>query len=135
MTKKKENGVSEFDFREITSFEKACEAEKIDSNQLPGVENIPEEFREPLKAVYRLMVAHKAVNKGWTVDYEKVDQRKYCSWAWIKSSGSGFVFSRSGTRCNCTYTVVGSHLLSDSHEKESHIFEHFKNDYLIWYTK
>ena len=131
----KETGVSEFDFREITSFEKACEAEKIDSNQLPGVENIPEEFREPLKAVYRLMVAHKAVNKGWTVDYAKVDQRKYCSWAWIKSSGSGFVFSFSDAFYDYANASVGSRLLSGSHEKESHIFEHFKNDYLIWYTK
>ena len=135
MAKKKENEVSEFDFRKITSFEKACESEGIDANQLPGVDNLPEEFREPLKSVYRLMVAHKAVNKGFTVDYAKVDQRKYCSWAWLQSSGSGFVFSNSSTLYDYTNTTVGSRLLSETDEKESHIFEHFPNDYMTWFTK
>lgn len=54
----------EFNFRTLVSFEDFCNARNIDPTQLPGVDNLPEEFRAPLLAVYRIMVGVSAVNQG-----------------------------------------------------------------------
>ncbi len=127
----KEN--AEFDFRTITGFKEACESENIDSDQLPGVDNIPEEFRKPIIAVYKLMVATKAVNKDFKVDYTNRNQSKHFPVARVLPSGSGFDFADS---CSCyvnSYTAVGSRLLSEDDEKAMHLFKNFEEEYKDWF--
>ena len=121
----------EFDFTKMQSFEDFCASLGIDPTQLPGVDNLPEEFREPLKAVYRLMVGVSAVNEGKKADFTK-NTTKYFTWAKVLSSGSGFDFSVSFSLFDFRYSSVGSRLCSDSDKKAMHVFKVLNDDYKTW---
>ena len=87
MTKEKINPKEDqqkVDFTQMQSFEDFCKARNIDPTQLPGVDNLPEEFREPLIAVYRIMVGVSAVNEGKKVDFTK-NTDKYFAYARVLS--------------------------------------------------
>ena len=118
-------------FREMQSFEDFCKAQNIDPTQLPGVDNLPEEFRAPLLAVYRLMVGVSAVNGGKKVDFTK-DTTKYFPWARVLSSGSGFVFSCSVCAYDLRFSSVGSRLCTDDSDKTMHVFNVLNEDYKTW---
>jgi len=119
------------DFTQMQSFEDFCKARNIDSTQLPGVDNLPEEFREPLIAVYRLMVGVSAVNEGKKADFTK-DTDKYYPWARVLSSGSGFDFSLSGSCFGHRVSDVGSRLCTDDPDKTMHVFKVLNDDYKKW---
>ena len=117
-----------FDFRKIETIQDAFTRMGMSPTEVPDVSKIPERFREPLLAVYNLMVAHEAVNDGWEADYSKY-QQKWFAWPRALSAGSGFVFSGSDYRCVGTGAVVGSRLCTESMEKSKHLFEKFNEDY------
>ena len=119
------------DFTLMQSFEDFCKARGIDPTQLPGVDNLPEEFREPLKAVYRLMVGCSAVMGGKKVDFTK-DTEKYFPWARVRSAGSGFGFSYSYSYCDYRFSYVGSRLCTDNSDKTMHVFNVLNEDYKTW---
>lgn len=119
------------DFSEMQSFEDFCKARNIDPTQMPGVDNLPEEFREPLKAVYRLMVGVSAVNEGKKADFTK-DTAKYYPWARVLSSGSGFGFSCSYSGYVLRRSDVGSRLCTDDPDKTMHVFNVLNEDYKKW---
>jgi hypothetical protein len=119
------------DFTQMQSFEDFCAARNIDPTQLPGVDNLPEEFREPLIAVYRLMVGVSAVNGGKKADFTK-DDAKYFPWATVLSSGSGFGFSDSISDCDDRSSCVGSRLCTDNPDKTMHVFNVLNDDYKTW---
>jgi len=131
MSKAKKEEQIKPDFTQMQSFEDFCKARKIDPTQLPGVDNLPEEFREPLTAVYRLMVGISAVNEGKKADFTK-DTDKYYPWATVLSSGSGFVFSYSGTGYDDRGSGVGSRLCTDHPDKTMHVFKILNEDYKKW---
>ncbi len=122
----------EFDYKKIKGFKEACESENIDATQLPGVDNILEEFRKPLIAAYKLMVGTKAVNKGFKVDYTNRNQLKHFPVARVLLSGSGFDFAFSVSNFDDTVVYVGSRLLSEDDDKAMHVFENFKEEYNDW---
>lgn len=128
-TKSKKAGTKEaaFDFRTIKGFEDACKKENIDPTKLPDVSMIPEEFRKPLLAVYKIMIGYKAVNNGWKVDYGNTNQLKYFPWARVLSSGFGFSYSCSDY--DFAFTSVGSRLCTDESDKAEHIFVNFNQEY------
>jgi hypothetical protein len=130
MSKKKKDLPQEstsFDFRTIKSFENACQKENVDPSQLPDLSMIPEEFRKPLMAVYRLFIIFKAINNGWVPDYGNLDQYKYYPWFRVLSSGFGFSFSCYG--CDGTDTTVGARLCTDTREKALYIAQQFEAEY------
>ena len=129
---KKSDNKPEFDYKNITGFKEACESENIDPDQLPGVDNIPEEFRKPLIAAYKLMVGTKAVNKGFKVDYTDSNQIKHFPVARVLPSGSGFAFALSASNFGHATAYVGSRLLSEDSDKTMHVFENFKEEYKDW---
>lgn len=128
--KKQEDRVNP-DFTKMQSFEDFCKARNIDPTQLPGVDNLPEEFREPLVAVYRLMVGVSAVNKGKKADFTK-DTDRYYPWARVLSSGSGFGFSSSHSNYAYRSSDVGSRLCTDHPDKTMHVFNVLNEDYKKW---
>lgn len=119
------------DFTQMQSFEDFCKAQNIDPTQLPGVDNLPEQFRAPLLAVYRLMVGVSAVNGGKKADFTK-DTPKYFPWARVLSSGSGFDFSYSDCRYDFRDSRVGSRLCTDDSDKTMHVFNVLNEDYKTW---
>ena len=112
-----------FDFRTITSFEKACEKENLDPMALPEVSMIPEEFRKATIGVYKLFIIFKAINNGWIARMGDVSQLKYEPWLRVLSSGCGFVYSNYDY-VN-TYSTVGSRLCTFSPEAAIYIGKQF----------
>jgi len=134
MTTKNKNEKKEavkFDFRTIKTFEDACTQLNIDQVDMPNLSLIPEEFRKPLMAAYKLMVIYKAINNGWVPDWNDDDQYKWFPWFGVLSSGSGF--SDSCSDYGCTGTSVGSRLCTDSSEKARYIAEQFEAEYVDYF--
>ena len=130
-TKNDKKDVVKFDFRTIKTFEDACTQLNIDQASVPDLSMIPEEFRKPLLAAYKLMIIYKAINNGWKPDWSDDDPYKYFPWFGVLSSGSGF--SGSGSTYDCTRTAVGSRLCTDSSEKARYIAEQFEAEYVDYF--
>jgi hypothetical protein len=120
---KKEN----FDFKTIKTFEDACKKLGLDPSQLPDVTSIPEEFRKPIVAGFKLMIIYKAINDGWKPDWNNYQQWKYYPWYGVLSSGFGF--SDSDYYCGRAHSGVGSRLCTDTRDKALYIAEQFKTEY------
>jgi len=119
--------VAEFNFKTITSFEKACEKEGIDPNALPNMDGCLDEFKKAIIAVYKLFIIHKAINNGWIPRMGDVNQLKYWAYHWVLSSGLGFGGSDYG--CGGTYALVGSRLCTFSPEGAMFIAETFTQEW------
>lgn len=126
-TKKTVKGDSKFDYKTIKSFDDACAKLGLDTTDKPLVLLIPEEFKQSLTAVYKLMIIYKAINNGWVPDWGKSSQYKYYPWFWVLPSGSGF--SDSAYYCAYASTDVGSRLCTDTSEKAQYMAEQFKAEY------
>ncbi|RPJ66847.1 MAG: hypothetical protein EHM20_17500, partial [Alphaproteobacteria bacterium] len=105
----------EFDYKTIRSFEDACKHLGIDSSKLPDMSSVPEEFRKPVIAGYKLMIIYKAINNGWVPNWGNSNQYKY--YPWFRVLSSGFGFSTSDYFIDYTATAVGSRLCTDSSQK------------------
>ena len=118
---------SKLDFKTIKTFEDACKKLNLDAALLPDLSMIPEEFRKPIIAAYKLLIIYKAINNGWIPDWSKSTQWKYHSWFAVLSSGFGFSFS--SYSCTSPGTSVGSRLCTDSAEKALYIAKQFEAEY------
>ncbi len=133
-TKKSTEKVPEFDYRTIETIEDAFKRKEIPFQSVKEFEeflngsSIPERFREPLLAVYQLFVGIEAINDNWKADFTN-RELKYFPWARVNSSGSGFVFSRSGCGYDNAGTTVGSLLCTKNSEQTEHAFEKFQDLY------
>ena len=127
MATKTKKSNAKFDYKTIKTFEDACLKLGIDPTHLPDTSMIPEEFRKPIVAVYKLMIIFKAINNGWVPDWSNRDEYKYYAWFWVSSSGLGFSASHYGR--TLTSTSVGSRLCTDTSDKAEYIAEQFKAEY------
>lgn len=125
-TKKKNETKAEFDYKSIKSFEDACNKLNIDP-KIPDVSGIPEEFKKPIIAGYKLMIIYKAINNEWKPNWNNRDQYKYYPWFGVLSSGFGF--STSLYFYTITDTDVGSRLCTDTSEKALYIAKQFEAEY------
>jgi len=94
----KQKSVKKFDFRTIKSYEDACKKLQLDPNALPDVSMLPEEFRKAVINSYKLFIIYKAINNGWTPNWNDSSEWKYYPWFWVEASAalsSGFGFSYS----------------------------------------
>ena len=134
MTAKKTTKKQEiaFDYKVIKSFEDACKKECIDPNALPDLSNLPDEFKKPMIAHYKLMVIFKAINNGWIPNWNVADY-KYFPWFEVEASDeqpSGFGFSCSGYDSWYSLTCVGSRLCTYSREVALYIAKQFEQEYI-----
>jgi hypothetical protein len=132
MTTKNENKEAiDFDFKTIKTFEDACTQLNIDQTEMPNLSLIPEEFRKPLLAAYKLMIIFKAINNDWRPDWSDDDQAKWFPWFGVLSSGSGF--SNSYSDYDYAHSHVGSHLCTNTSEKAEYIAEQFEAEYVEYF--
>jgi hypothetical protein len=125
--KKTVKKVVAFDYTTIKSFEDACKHLGLDPAKLPDISAIPEEFKKPVIAGFKLMIIYKAINNGWKPDWSNYQQWKYYPWFEVLSSGFGFSVRFS----DCAYTpaTVGSRLCTDTREKALYIGNQFAAEY------
>lgn len=83
---------------DIKTFEDACEY-LGDLALIPNLDTMPEKYRKPLFAHYKLCIIAEAINtienkgKHWTPDWENRQSDKYYPWfCMASSSGVGFSF-------------------------------------------
>jgi hypothetical protein len=133
MSPKTTKAKEKFDYKTIKSFEDACKKENIDPEKLPDVSMIPTSFQKAIINCYKLYIIFKAINNGWTPNWNDYNQYKYYPWFKVLSSGSGFDFSSSIYHFDLTRTVVGSRLCTDTSEKALYIGEQFGKEYVEFF--
>jgi hypothetical protein len=111
----------QYDWRDIKTFEDACTVlgEKPE-DILPSVDAPDETAYRKLKIIIR------AINRGWTPDWNISDERKW--WPYFNLS-SGFGFSRSAYDYVHSSTTVGSRLCFESEEKSDYCATQFLDLY------
>jgi len=87
-------GTEVFENGEIKTFEDACKVLDIDD-----YEKLPNKDEKSIDAHRKLIVIARALNGGWTPDWNDSSQKKWYPW-FKMSSGFGFYYS------NWTYTAA-----------------------------
>lgn len=70
----------------------------------PEFNEVPEEMREFLKAMYAAIAITKSIVGDWKADWNDGSQRKW--FPWFRMSSGGFVFGV--TDCDYSYATAGS---------------------------
>ena len=112
------------DWKDIKTFEDACEALGITTNSHTPIfdeDEAPDEI-----AYKKLKVIVAAINQGWVPDWTNSNQYKYYPYFNL-SSGSGFSGHDYDDRYS--YSHVGSRLCFESREKCLYAAEQFKDIY------
>jgi hypothetical protein len=125
-TKKTTKKAAKFDYKDIKSFVDACKKQKIDPTAMPDLSMIPERFRKPMIAFYKLMVGFEAINPK---DFPRWDDNslKYYPYHWVLPSGLGF--GASIDDYDYPGTDVGARLCTDSSDKALHMAKYFNQEY------
>ena len=118
----------------IKSFEDACKHLRLNPNDLPVVDMLPEKDRKSIIAFYKLTIIIRALNEGWEPDWSNWDEWKYYNWFYVEK---GEDQRSSGFRCDDAYyavtgTYAGSRLCCGTSDDAEYIgkkFEDLYNDY------
>lgn len=73
-------------YKQITSFEIACEKMGISTN-LPDVSSWPASLRRSMIALYKLTVIRDAIVGAWKADWDNSNQKKWFCWFWMNKAG------------------------------------------------
>jgi hypothetical protein len=109
-------------FDEIKTLEDAAEATGHSVGYLRMQD--PESTDEWAYRMLKMVI--KAINQGWTPDWDNTNQRKW--WPYFKLS-SGFGFSGSNYDYGITFTFVGSRLCFESEAKSNYAANQFIDIY------
>lgn len=118
----------------IKSFEDACKHLRLNPNDLPVVDMLPEKDRKSIIAFYKLTIIIRALNEGWEPDWLNWDECKYYNWFYVEKGedqrSSGFRYS--DTYCALRVYVhagTGSRLCFKNRELAEYAAEQFKKLY------
>jgi hypothetical protein len=120
-----------FDYKSLKLWEDFCKVKNVDPLALPGVDKIPEEFREALVAAYKIMFRCYVLKNGVKLDWA-TDQRKYFPYFRVvpdNKAVSGFRWVDYGYGYACSASFVGSRLSVDDSDKALHLGEYAIEDY------
>lgn len=119
----------QLDWKEITTWEKACEKTGRDPKVLPDVSMIEPGMQKYMIAAYKLPIVFEAIN---TDENGKIYRPNYYDGSWKyfsyhqpKKSGGGFSLSYYDDWSSDSR--VGSRLETNSADKIYHINEHFED--------
>lgn len=90
---------------------------------VPDFSNVPEDIKNYFVAQYKMSVIAEALNKGWTPDWDNVDEEKWRPWFVMEKAD--FRFDCSGYDCSCAYAGCGSLLCFRTEELSSYCAEQF----------
>ena len=117
-------------FTDIKSFDDACRVCSTTEEEFNSYYDVLDLDPDTI-AYEKLKIIIKAINNGWTPDWDNTVQPKYYAWFNL-SSGSGF----SGTDCGYeyTYSSVGSRLCFESKDKCEYATKQFADIYKEFLT-
>jgi len=130
----------------IKSFEDACKHLRLNPNDLPVVDMLPEKDRKSIIAFYKLTIIIRALNEGWEPDWSNWDECKYYNWFYVEKGWDECKYYNwfyvekgedqrsSGFRYHDTYysftrTSTGSRLCFKNRELAEYAAEQFKKLY------
>ena len=119
--------LKKFDYRNIKTFEDACESLGLDPKK-----EVSAYDDKHIKVYKMLIIIFKAVNNGWTPDWTNPNEYKYYPWFEVVSSGTGLSYYYYNS--SLPVTAVGSRLCTDKSEKAEFLGKQFKDlyeDYLL----
>ena len=116
-------------FRDIKSFEDACKEFEISNDSCRPIFDVEEDTDEI--AYKKLKVIVRAINQGWTPDWNNTDQKK---WYPYFNLSSGFGFSHTDYLYVNTDATVGSRLCFETQEKAIYAGEQFLEIYKEFLT-
>ena len=115
----------------IKSFEDACKHLRLNPNDLPVVDMLPEKDRKSIIAFYKLTIIIRALNEGWEPDWSNWDEWKYYNWFYVEKGedqrSSGFRYCDTGFTYACT--SICSRLCFKNIELAKYAAEQFKELY------
>jgi hypothetical protein len=115
----------------IKSFEDACKHLRLNPNDLPVVDMLPEKDRKSIIAFYKLTIIIRALNEGWEPDWSNWDEWKYYNLFYVEKGGdqrsSGFRYGT--TDFASTRMHTGSRLCFKNIELAKYATEQFKELY------
>ena len=115
----------------IKSFEDACKHLRLNPNDQPDADMLPEKDRKSIIAFYKLTIIIRALNEGWEPDWSNWDECKYYNWFYVEKGedqrSSGFRYD--DAYCAYSYANAGSRLCFKNRELAEYAAEQFKKLY------
>jgi hypothetical protein len=109
----------------IKTIEDACNVTGMPAT--PEFNEVPEELREYMKAVYEAVVVTKALVGDWKPDWNDRSQRKW--FPWFEMSSGGFVFGDADCAYSCAYAGSASRLCFQTDELARYAGRQFTDVY------
>ena len=118
----------EKDWRNVKSFEDACEFLDLDSDEIENKWKYGYLTGAQITAL-KLELCIKAINEGWKPNWKDLNQSKWYNWLEFKNGG-WFLDCSSDVRG--LYSSLGCNFYYESEEKAKFGANHFKHYYDIW---
>jgi hypothetical protein len=127
---------SEFLNSEITDRIKTFEdaLEKTGRPDVPEFEDLPEDWRQHFKALYKLTVIAEALNEGWEPNWSDRNEWKYWPWFIFDGARAGLACASSTNAPSCANANIGSRLCFKSEKLATYAGTQFIDiytDYLL----
>lgn len=118
----------------IKSYEDACNEIGLDPEDLPEVENCEPEDRASIIAFYKLTIIARALNEGWTPNWQDSYELKYYPWFKV-ANHTRFVYAGTYSTSTTAIADIGSRLCCKSDELATYFgmqFENLWSKYLLF---
>jgi hypothetical protein len=115
----------------VKTFEDACKVLRLNLENLPIVEHLPEKDRLSIIAYYKLTVIIRALNEGWEPNFANWNEEKYWNWFYIADygAGAGFAYAYASIAASDAHTTVGSRLCFKTRELAVYARKQFRDLY------
>lgn len=117
------------DWKQLTNFEKCCEANGDSACQMISKWGIVGHTESQI-AGFKLEYCIKTINQGWKPDWSNTNERKWYNWFGYKGShGEWFL---PGTDYYCSCSCISGGFFYQTEEKARHGAKYFLEYYKIW---
>ena len=119
----------------VKSYEDACRELGLDPEDLPEVENCEPEDRASIVAFYKLTIIARALNEGWTPNWEDIDEYKYYPLFIVNEDAKSVSFLSASFSAVDATAAVGSRLFCKSDELATYFGKQFEKlwaEYLLF---